>query len=141
MPKLYTATASTNQGGRAGGHAETDDGRVKVDLAYPKEMGGKGDGTNPEQLVALGYSACFAGAVGAVAHSTKQDITGLNVTVHATISKDGDDFSLAFEVEATLPKLTQADAEALVAKAHAVCPYSRAFKNGAPSVAKGVGGA
>ena len=141
MPKLYTATATTNQGGRVGGHAETSDGRVKVDLAYPVEMGGDGKGTNPEQLVALGYSACFAGAIGAVAHTSKTDITGLTVTVNATLAKEGDDFQLSFEVEATLPKLTQAQAEALVAKAHEVCPYSRAFRHTAPATARGVGGA
>ena len=71
MNVLYTAEARTNQGGRQGGHAETSDGRVKVDLAYPKEMGGDGNGTNPEQLVALGYSACFAGAIGAVVRETQ----------------------------------------------------------------------
>lgn len=141
MTPLYTAEASTNQGGRQGGHAETSDGRVKVDLAFPKEMGGNGDGTNPEQLVALGYSACFAGAVGAVARATKQDISGLNVTCRATIGKEGDAFALFFEIEASLPKLSQADAEALVAKAHEVCPYSRAFRHTAPATATGKGGA
>ncbi len=140
MSPLYTAEAHTNQGGRQGGRAETSDGRVKVDLAFPKEMGGDGNGTNPEQLVALGYSACFAGAVGAVAKTSHTDITGLNVTCRATIGKEGDDFALSFEIEATLPKLTQADAEALVAKAHEVCPYSRAFRHTAPATAVGKGG-
>ena len=141
MTPLYTAEATTNQGGRQGGHAETSDGRVKVDLAFPSEMGGDGNGTNPEQLVALGYSACFAGAIGAVARTSKTDITGLTVTARATIGKDGEAFALAFEIEATLPKLSQADAEALVAKAHEVCPYSRAFRHTAPALAAAKGGA
>ena len=141
MTPLYTAQATTNQGGRQGGHAETSDGKLKVDLAYPKEMGGNGDGTNPEQLVALGYSACFAGAIGAVAKTSKTDITGLTVTCRATIGKEGEAFALAFEIEATLPALSQADAEALVAKAHDVCPYSRAFRHTAPATATAHGGA
>lgn len=141
MTPLYTAEATTNQGGRQGGHAETSDGKVKVDLAFPKEMGGDGNGTNPEQLVALGYSACFASAIGAVARTSKTDITGLSVTARATIGKEGEAFALSFEIEATLPKLTQADAEALVAKAHEVCPYSRAFRHTAPATATAKGGA
>ena len=141
MTALYTATAHTNKGGRQGGHAETDDGRVSVDLAFPKEMGGDGNGTNPEQLVALGYSACFASAVGAVARQSKQDIEGLDVTCRASISKDGEGFALSFEIEASLPKLSQADADELVAKAHALCPYSRAFSKTAPTSATAKGGA
>lgn len=140
MTPLYTAEAHTNKGGRQGGHAETSDGRVKVDLAFPREMGGDGNGTNPEQLVALGYSACFAGAVGAVAKTSHTDIEGLDVACRATIGKEGDDFALSFEITATLPRLSQADAEALVAKAHEVCPYSRAFRNTAPTTASAVGG-
>lgn len=141
MPALYTAIAHTNRGGRQGGRARTDDGKVQVDLAFPKEMGGDGNGTNPEQLVALGYSACFASAVGAVAKKHGADIDGLDVTCRATIGKDGEDFALSFEIEAKLPKLFQADADALIAEAQTVCPYSRAFKNTAPTSAKAVGGA
>lgn len=141
MPALYTAVAHTNRGGRQGGRARTDDGKMQVDLAFPKEMGGDGNGTNPEQLVALGYSACFASAVGAVAKKHGADIDGLDVTCRATIGKDGEDFALSFEIEAKLPKLSQADADALIAEAHTVCPYSRAFKNTAPTSAKAVGGA
>ena len=141
MQPLYTAVAHTNRGGRQGGHAETDDGKVKVDLGFPKEMGGDGQGTNPEQLVALGYSACFASAVGAVAKKRGADIEGLDVTCRATIGKEGEAFALSFEIEARLPKLAQADADALVAEAHEVCPYSRAFRHTAPASAKAVGGA
>ncbi len=132
--------ATTDKGGRQGGHAETSDGKVKVDLAFPKEMGGDGNGTNPEQLVALGYSACFASALGAVARTSKTDIGGLSVTCRATLSKDGEAFALSFEIEATLPNLSQAEAEAIVAKAHEVCPYSRAFQHTAPTKATAKGG-
>ena len=71
----------------------------------------------------------------------KQDISGLDVTCRATIGKDGEAFALSFEIEATLPKLSQSDAETLVAKAHEVCPYSRAFRNTAPATATAKGGA
>lgn len=141
MTPLYTAEATANEAGRAGGHAETSDGQLRVDLGLPKAMGGNGQGTNPEQLVALGYSACFAGAVGAVARSTRQDISGLTVTCRAAIGKEGDAFALEFEIDATLPRLSQAEAEALVAKAHEVCPYSRAFRHTAPAKATAHGGA
>lgn len=141
MQPLYTAVAHTSRAGRAGGVAQTDDGKVKHDLAFPKEMGGDGNGTNPEQLVALGYSACFASAVGAVAKSQGADIEGLVVTCRATIGKDGDDFALSFEIDAELPKLTQEAADKLIAAANETCPYSRAFKNTAPVTAKAKGGA
>ena len=141
MTPVYTAVAHTNKGGRQGGRAETDDGRVGVDLAFPKEMGGDGNGTNPEQLVALGYSACFASAVGAVAKSSGQDIEGLDVTCRATIGREGEGFALSFEIKATLPKLSQADADELIAKAHEMCPYSRAFRHTAPAIATAKGGA
>ena len=140
MQPLYTAVAHTSRAGRAGGVAETDDGRIRQDLAFPKEMGGDGNGTNPEQLVALGYSACFASAVGAVAKTHDADIEGLVVTCRATIGKDGEAFALSFEIEAELPKLDQRAADKLVAQAHEVCPYSRAFRHTAPAMAKAKGG-
>lgn len=141
MQPLYTAVAHTSRAGRQGGVAQTDDGRVRQNLAFPKAMGGDGDGTNPEQLVALGYSACFASAVGAVAKRHDADIEGLVVTCRATIGKDGEAFALSFEIEAELPKMTQAAAEALIAEAHEVCPYSRAFRHTAPATATAKGGA
>ena len=141
MQPLYTAVAHTSRAGRQGGVAETDDGRVSQDLAFPKEMGGDGNGTNPEQLVALGYSACFASAVGSIAKTHDADIEGLVVTCRATIGKDGEAFALAFEIEAELPKMSQQAAEALVAEAHEVCPYSRAFRHTAPAAATAKGGA
>jgi Ohr subfamily peroxiredoxin len=138
MNPLYTAVASAIGEGRAHGHAETDDGGVKVDLRLPKEMGGQGGGANPEQLVALGYAACFRGALREVAGQKKIVLKDPKVTCRATIGKDGDDFALAFEIDVSLPDVSHDDAEALVEAAHGVCPYSRAFKNGAPAIAKAV---
>jgi osmotically inducible protein OsmC len=136
MNPLYTAEATAIGEGRANGHAETSDGKVKVDLRYPKEMGGDGNGTNPEQLVALGYAACFMGALRAVAAQKKIGLKDPKVTCRATIGKDGDDFALSFEIDVTLPGVPADEADGLVQAAHGVCPYSRAFKNGAPSLAK-----
>ena len=140
MQPLYTAVAHTSRAGRAGGVAETDDGKIKQNLAFPKEMGGDGNGTNPEQLVALGYSACFASAVGSIAKAHGADIEGMVVTCRATIGKDGEAFALSFEIDAELPKMDQHAADKLVAEAHEVCPYSRAFRHTAPSMAKAKGG-
>jgi len=136
MPALYTAQATATGEGRSAGHVETSDGQVKVDLRLPKEMGGDGKGSNPEQLVSMGYAACFMGALRAVAGAKKLVLKDPTVTCRSTISKDGDDFSLSFEIDVTLPGVPTEDAEALVQAAHGVCPYSRAFKNTAPSVAK-----
>jgi Ohr subfamily peroxiredoxin len=136
MPALYTAQATATGEGRSAGHAETSDGQVKVDLRLPKEMGGDGKGTNPEQLVSLGYASCFMSALRVVAGAKKQVLKDPTVTCRTTIAKDGDDFSLSFEIDVTLPGVPTEEAEALVQAAHGVCPYSRAFKNTASSVAK-----
>ncbi len=142
MTPVYTAEATANAGGRAHGHVETSDGKVKVDTAFPREMGGDGKGTNPEQLVSMGYAACFSGAIGAIAKKHGADLEGLSVTVRTTFNREDDGgFALSFEVQATLPKMTQEAADALVADAHTVCPYSRAFQHTAPTVAKAIGGA
>ena len=141
MQPLYTAVAHTSRAGRQGGVAETDDGKVSQHLAFPKEMGGDGNGTNPEQLVAMGYSACFASAVGSIAKKHDADIEGMVVTCRATIGKEGEAFALSFEIDAELPKMTQAAADTLIAAANEVCPYSRAFKMTAPVAAKAKGGA
>jgi Ohr subfamily peroxiredoxin len=84
----------------------------------------------------MGYAACFMGALRAVAGQKKIVLTDPKVTARATIGKDGEDFALSFEIDVTLPGLPTDQAAELVAAAHTVCPYSRAFKNGAPSVAK-----
>ncbi len=135
MPVIYVATASSTGEGR-NGHVETSDGKVSLDLSYPKELGGSGAGSNPEQLVAMGYAACFAGALGVVARRRGLSLADAGVTCNASLHKDEDAFSLSFEIVVSLPSLPAAEAEAVVAEAHTVCPYSKAFAHGAPAVAR-----
>jgi len=127
MTPIYTAIA-TVKGGR-GGHAETEDGKLKVDLAFPKELGGNGNGTNPEQLFAAGYGACFGGALDKVARERKRPLKEIWVTPHVSIGKDSDGgFSIAVELHVRLPEVDRATAEELTHAAHQVCPYSKATR-------------
>lgn len=124
---LYTAKATVGGQGRNGGHGETDDGQVVVDFALPEGLGGKGDpGTNPEQLFALGYAACFEGAIGSVAEDA--DLSGLSVTSSVDIGKTSDGLGLQVRLDVTLPSVDDDDAGQIVAKAHSVCPYSKATR-------------
>ena len=132
MTVVYVASASSTGSGRDG-HVETDDGKISVDLAFPKALGGTGAGSNPEQLVAMGYAACFASALGVVARGQKIALAEPVVTCQVSLHKDDDGFSLSFEIVADLPDLPRPQAERLVAEAHAICPYSKAFAQGAPA--------
>jgi lipoyl-dependent peroxiredoxin len=124
----YTAKA-TAQGGRDGKFA-TDDGKLDVVVAPPVEMGGSGKGTNPEQLFAAGYAACFHSALKLVARKTRQDADGSTVTAEVGIGpiNGGAGFGLEVVLEVSLPGVDRAAAEELVAKAHEVCPYSNATR-------------
>jgi Ohr subfamily peroxiredoxin len=126
---LYTAEASAT-GGRAG-HAHSSDDRLDVDLSVPAEIGGDaGPGTNPEQLFAAGYSACFQGAMGVVARRENLSIEGSIVTARVGLGPMGDAFGITVEMDIALPSISdRAVAEDLVAKAHQVCPYSNATRN------------
>jgi osmotically inducible protein OsmC len=130
---VYTAHAHTT-GGRADGHSKTDDGRLEVKLDTPKAMGGNdGPGTNPEQLFAAGYSACFLGAVKAVARSQKitvPDDTRIDASVSfgENANEGAKGYNIAVELKVTLPGFDKAQAEDLVHKAHEVCPYSNATR-------------
>jgi len=128
MKTLYEAEA-TAWGGREG-RAATSDGVVDVQLAVPKELGGPGgQATNPEQLFATGYAACFHSALKLVAQGEKLDVSESAITAKVGIGpNDAGGFALAVELEAELPDLDRAQAEALVAKAHEVCPYSNATR-------------
>jgi len=128
MKILYTARATTT-GGR-NGHAETSDGVLKVDLAVPKEMGGPGgQKTNPEQLFAAGYSACFGGALDFVARRKKIELPGAQVQIDVSIGpKEGGGFQLSAAIGVRLPGVPKEQAEGLVAEAHQVCPYSNATR-------------
>ena len=139
---IYTARAHVS-GGRADGHGRTDDGLLEVDLRRPREMGGESDGTNPEQLFAVGYAACFEGALGAVARRDKLEVG--DVAIDSSVSlipTEARTFKLAVELAVTLPSVPdQEQAIRLVQGAHRVCPYSTATRgnidvtltaNGAP---------
>lgn len=129
MKALYTAVA-TAHGGRQG-RVASDDGALAVDLVMPKAMGGPGGaGSNPEQLFAAGYSACFLSAMQFVAGQQKRDASDASVEGHVSIGPNdaGPGFMLAVRHVVRLPKLPQAEAEQLVHDAHQVCPYSNATR-------------
>lgn len=126
---LYTAHATVT-GGRDG-HGATDDGKVDVDLDKPAGLGGADDapGTNPEQLFAVGYAACFEGAIGAAAAETTHDVSDVSIRSAVEIGKTSDGLGLRVTLDVTLPSVDDVDAAAgLVAKAHTICPYSKATK-------------
>jgi len=122
----YTADA-TATGGRAG-HARTSDGVLDVDLRVPQEMGGPGGGTNPEQLFAAGYAACFQGALGVVGRRHEVDTSSSVVRCRVSIGPTGEAFGLAVELDVEVPGVDAATCEQLVAEAHQVCPYSNATR-------------
>lgn len=126
MKPLYTAHATATGEGR-NGHTATDDRLLDVDVRIPVEMGGPGGATNPEQLFAAGYAACFHSALKVVAGGT--DLTGSEVSSDVAIGRlASGGFGLAVALTVTIPTLDRDSAEALVAKAHEVCPYSNAIR-------------
>lgn len=130
MPKvLYTAEAHVT-GGRGHGHGHTSDGELDVQLRLPSEMGGAGDGTNPEQLFAVGYAACFEGALGVVARRAKVEVEDAAIDSKVTLTPNGSGgFQLGVELDVNLPSVEdQEQAIELVRSAHEVCPYSNATR-------------
>ncbi|MCQ4207266.1 MULTISPECIES: organic hydroperoxide resistance protein [Streptomyces] len=123
---VYTAVATAENG--RDGRVATDDGKLDVVVNPPKEQGGSGAGTNPEQLFAAGYSACFQGALAVVARQESADITGSTVTAKVGIGKNDEGFGLIVEIAASIPNVDAATAKSLVEKAHQVCPYSKATR-------------
>ncbi|GAA2762228.1 organic hydroperoxide resistance protein [Streptomyces paradoxus] len=123
---LYTAVATAENG--RDGRVATDDGKLDVVVNPPKEMGGSGAGTNPEQLFAAGYSACFQGALGVVARQEGADLTGSTVTAKVGLGKNGDGFGIIVEISADIPEVDRGVARSLIGKAHEVCPYSKATR-------------
>ncbi|MFN3573145.1 MAG: organic hydroperoxide resistance protein [Phenylobacterium sp.] len=127
MSAIYE-TCARAVGGRDG-HAETPDGLLKVDLAMPPELGGKGNGTNPEQLFAAGYAACFESAMRYVARQKKLGLKNASVTATVQLHpRDGGGFKLAVKLDAEVEGLDEAAARGLVETAHQVCPYSNAVR-------------
>jgi len=125
---LYTATAHASGDGR-NGHARSEDGQIDLDLRIPQEMGGPGGATNPEQLFAAGYAACFHSALKVVAGHEGADVSGSEVSASVGIgATDSGGFGLTVDLDVSLPALSPDAAEDLVAKAHEVCPYSNATR-------------
>lgn len=128
MNVLYTAVAHATGDGR-NGHARTDDGQLDLELRIPTAMGGPGGATNPEQLFAAGYAACFHSALKVVAGPAGADVSGSEVSASVGIGMlPAGGFGLAVELDVHLPALDQDAATALVAQAHEVCPYSNATR-------------
>ena len=128
MNTLYTAQAKSIGGGR-GGSVKSDDARLDLGLSVPKGLGGDdGPGTNPEQLFAAGYAACFAGALGVVARSKKKSPGAFTIDAKVTLGKEGEAFKLAVTLGGHFPDLPRAEAQELLEAAHAICPYSVATR-------------
>ncbi len=123
MPVLYTAHVNVT-GGREG-KAESDDKKLSVTLSRPAPGG---TGTNPEQLFAAGYAACFASAIAFVAGQKKMETGAINVQSEVTLNQNDGGFYLEAVLNFLLPSLDRETAEALVAEAHTVCPYSKATR-------------
>jgi lipoyl-dependent peroxiredoxin len=126
---LYTAEAEVT-GGRAAGHGETSDGQLEVDLRLPQELGGDGGGTNPEQLFAIGFAACFEGALSVVGRRQQVEAEDAVIASKVKLLPTGDGgFKLAVDMDVTLPSIDDPDkAVDVVRAAHGVCPYSNATR-------------
>ena len=125
---LYTARAHVT-GGRDG-HGRSDDGELEVDLRRPKELGGDGGGTNPEELFAVGYAACFESALGVVARRQHVEVVDISIDSEVSLLPTGEGgFRLAVVLNVSLPSVDDREIAAqLVRDAHQVCPYSNATR-------------
>ncbi|TRW23028.1 organic hydroperoxide resistance protein [Flavobacterium zepuense] len=127
MEAIYT-TAATAKGGR-NGHVSSDDGILDLEVRIPKEMGGQGGYTNPEQLFAAGYAACFESAINHIAREKKIKVEETMVTAEVSIGKnDKGGFALAVKLHANIKGVTAEVADELVKAAHETCPYSNATR-------------
>jgi lipoyl-dependent peroxiredoxin len=116
-------------GGRLAGHGRTSDGLLEVDLRTPPELGGDREGTNPEQLFAVGYAACFEGAIAAVARRQKLEVDDVEIDSKVMlVTGEERSFTIAVELAVTLPSVEADAAVELVEAAHEVCPYSNATR-------------
>lgn len=127
MEPLYTAEALATGAGR-NGHVQIAGTELGLDLAIPKEMGGSGNGYNPEQLFAAGYSACFHSALQMVARARKLELGESSVGARVNIGKQGEGFGLSVVLEVVIPAQPEDVARELVEQAHQVCPYSNATR-------------
>jgi osmotically inducible protein OsmC len=128
--EVVYSTESTASGGGRDGHVKSADGRIDLETRPPKEMGGSGEGTNPEQLFSAGYAACFLGALRLVAGRSNVKLDdATNVTVKVGFGKDSDGgFGITGDIVGYLPGLEQSVADDLMKQAHQVCPYSKATR-------------
>lgn len=122
----YTAVATAENG--RDGRVATNDGQLDVVVNPPKELGGSGAGTNPEQLFAAGYSACFQGALSVAARNENVDVTGSTVTAEVGIGKNDEGFGIIVKLTASIPNVDATVAKDLVEKADQICPYSKATR-------------
>ncbi len=128
MKTLYTAESLSTGGGR-NGHVRSTSGRIDLDLAAPEAMGGSGNGSNPEELFACGYAACFHGALQKAASLEKIDLGESSVGARVHIGPlDEGGFGLAVDLEVVIPNLEHDEAQRLADKAHTMCPYSNATR-------------
>ena len=125
MTALYTARATATSG--RNGHVESSDGLLSLELGYPKELGGNGLATNPEQMFAGGYAACFSNAILFVAKQQKQELSAAPVAAEVGLHQSASGFVLSVKLAVTLD-LPRDTAQALVTAAHQVCPYSNAVR-------------
>lgn len=127
MEKVYTAVV-TAKGGRDG-HIKSSDGIIDLDLKKPKEMGGEGGNfTNPEQLFAGAYGACYLGALGSVAKKDEIDVSEATAEVHVNFNKDDNAYALSAELHVHIPGMSLDETQQLADKAHRACPYSKAVR-------------
>ena len=127
MTSLYTASAVATGDGR-NGHVQSFDGAIDAPVRTPKELGGEGGATNPEQLFAAGYAACFHSALKLVAASMKVDTTDSEVVADVSLLRAGAGFGLAVRLEVAIPAASREVAQQVVEQAHQVCPYSNATR-------------
>ena len=133
---VYTASATTT-GGRQG-RAVSSDGILDLELTAPKETGGPGTGTNPEQLFAAGYSACFNSALMGVARKAKVDASAAQVTANIGFGPEGDSYAITAELQVSVPGLPVEQVQQLAEAAHQICPYSKATRGNVPVTVRAV---
>jgi lipoyl-dependent peroxiredoxin len=126
---IYTAEATVT-GGRVAGRGHTTDGALDVQLRAPVEAGGEGGGTNPEQLFAVGYAACFEGAIGTVGRRERVEVGDVSIDSRVSlVATDERVYTVAVELDVTLPQVSDPEhAVRIVSDAHKVCPYSNATR-------------
>jgi lipoyl-dependent peroxiredoxin len=133
MPVNYTAVVNVTGEGRNGGRVQSDDGVLQTTLAFPKEMGGIGDATNPEQLFAAGWGSCFLSAIRLTAAQRKIKLTSTAITTEITLNEDQNGaFGLAAVLNVELGGVDQQTATELGDAAHQICPYSKATRGNIP---------